>query len=412
MKAGEGVKILKAVCIDPIIALRNVVLNRPLKVPPFRSMTLDKDDVDIARRWLNDPSRWDDRKVVQDYESGFARWNGSRYAFGFMGGSVALGAILHSLGLQRGDEVIVPAYTCVTVPKALELAGLKTVFCDIELDTYGLDASRIPDSVGPGTRAVLLQHLYGLVCRDYEAILDIAGKYGLKVIEDCAQATGAEYKGVKVGNLGDAAFYSSDRSKVFNTVMGGVASTNDDLVAGKMKEHYERTDLPDRDWVGRMLFSVIHDYYTYKHPYNRLTGVFASRLYEGRVISEMTDEEGFSANYGLRMPAPIAALGLNQVAKIEMYNEKRRRTAGIWDRWCDNNGYKRPFVLDGSLPVFLRYPVMVEPEKIKDVSWALGEMKVSPGNVFCRRVYPNGLVRSCPNAEAAIDGCINLPTLF
>ena len=78
----------------------------------------------------------------------FAKWNGSKYAFAFMGGRVALSSCIYALDLQPGDEVILPGYTCVVVPNAFQFADIKTKFCDIELDTYGLDASLIEEKIG------------------------------------------------------------------------------------------------------------------------------------------------------------------------------------------------------------------------------------------------------------------------
>jgi perosamine synthetase len=183
--------------------------------PSLGSMTLDQDDVDIASAWLHNRERWGEGEIVSRYEFEFGCWNGSKHAFAFMSGREALSACIHALGLQAGDEVILPGYTCIVVPNAFHYAGVKTVYSDIELETYGLDVAQLEAKITVKTRAILVRHLYGLVCRDYEAILDLARCHGLKVIEDCAHSTGAEYKRLKVGNRGDVAFYSSEQSKVF-----------------------------------------------------------------------------------------------------------------------------------------------------------------------------------------------------
>lgn len=372
-------------------------------------MTLDRDDVEVAKQWLKKPADWQDRETVRRYESEFSRWNNSRYAFSFMSGSAALSAIIHALGLGSNDEVILPAYTCVSVPIVLQRAGITPVFCDIELDTYGMDASLVEERITPRTRGVLLQHLYGLVCRDYEATLNLAKKHGLKIIEDCAQSAGATYKGVRVGNYGDAAFYSSDRSKVFNTVHGGIAVTGAGRIAEGLKRYYEEAGLPDEGYIKKALHTVVYDYYRCKHPRCRLTGDMAALRYKDKILPQMTDEQEEAVHHGLRMPAPLAAVGLNQLAKIDNYNGKRRENAAAWDRWCRENGYMPPLVIPDSVPIYMRYPVMVEPEKKKDLAWAMRELKVLPGTVFHRRVFKEG---SYPNADKAIRQCINLPTLL
>jgi perosamine synthetase len=195
--------------------LRNIICSRPLMTPSLGSMTLDQDDVDIASAWLHNRERWGEGEIVSRYEFEFGCWNGSKHAFAFMSGREALSACIHALGLQAGDEVILPGYTCIVVPNAFHYAGVKTVYSDIELETYGLHVAQLEAKITVKTRAILVRHLYGLVCRDYEAILDLARCHGLKVIEDCAHSTGAEYKRLKVGNRGDVAFYSSEQSKVF-----------------------------------------------------------------------------------------------------------------------------------------------------------------------------------------------------
>jgi dTDP-4-amino-4,6-dideoxygalactose transaminase len=113
-------------------------MRRPLTYPSFGSMTLDKDDLRIAKMWLKKKKKWKDDSLVTEYENMFAEWNGSKYAFAFMGGRVALSACIHALNLKKGDEIILPGYTCVVMPNAFNLANVKIVYSDIELDTFGL----------------------------------------------------------------------------------------------------------------------------------------------------------------------------------------------------------------------------------------------------------------------------------
>lgn len=243
-----------------------LILGRQLTTPSLGSMTLDLNDVRLARNWLKRRKDWYRTNEVVKYNKQFAKWNGSEYAFSFMGGRVALSACIYALALQEGDEVILPGYTCVVVPNAFHYAGVETIYCDIELDTYGLDATKIEDKITQRTKAIMLHHLYGLVCRDYEEIISIARKNGLKIIEDCAQSTGAEYRGVKVGNRGDVAIYSSEQSKVFNTIQGGMAITNNDELAEGLKEYYDKQPYPDNDWIEKQLYNVILNYYRFKNP--------------------------------------------------------------------------------------------------------------------------------------------------
>lgn len=398
------------------INLIRLALGKLLITPSLGSMTLDKDDVQIAKKWLKKPNDWYREDEVKGYNEEFARWNGSKYAFSFMGGRVALSACIYALDLQPDDEVILPGYTCVVVPNAFSYAGVKTVYSDIELDTYGLDISQIENKITNKTKAILIQHLYGLVCRDYEAILDLATHHGLKVIEDCAHCTGAEYKGKKVGNLGDVAFYSSEQSKVFNTIQGGVAVTNNDLLAQRLRVFYGRAPYPETDWVNKQLYNILINYYCFKDPQRWWKADLYRLKYRDKVLNSTTkeEEEGIKPKYyGCKMPAAIAAVGSNQFKKIDYYNKRRRFASKRWENWCEENGYKKPLVIDGSLPVFLRYPVIVETEKKQDTSWAIQKLNVNLGVWFVSNIHPvRWQVKDCPNADKAVKQCINFPTLL
>jgi perosamine synthetase len=394
----------------------HLLSRQPVTTPSLGSMTLDWDDVNLAREWLRNKPDWNNPELVMQYETVFAKWNGSKHAFAFMGGRVALSACIYALDLKRGDEVILPGYTCVVVPNAFHYAGVKTVYGDIELDTYGLDASRIEDKITAKTRAILLQHLYGLVCRDYEAILTIAKRYGLKVIEDCAHATGAEFRNCKVGTQGDIAFYSSEQSKVFNTIQGGLAVTNDERLACQLSAYYEQAPYPHDEQIDKALHNVLINYYQAKDPQRWWRGDLVDLLWGDKRLNSTTVEEERGIRptwYGCKMAAPIAALGLNQLKKIERYNQQRRDTARRWASWCHKNGYKKPVVVDESLPVYLRFPVLVEPEKKQNRSWARKELGVDVGVWFISKTHPvMRPVDDCPNADQAVAKCINFPSLL
>jgi dTDP-4-amino-4,6-dideoxygalactose transaminase len=400
--------------------VRRLFSDRSSRLVPLGSMTLDPDDVKIAQKWLEIRSGWRDRDVVFQYESEFARWNGSGYALAFMGGRVALSAAIFALQLRPGDEVIVPGYTCVVVPNSFAFAGVRTVYSDIELDTFGLDVRYLEKKVTSRTRAILLHHLYGLVCRDYEAILDFARRHSLSVIEDCAQATGAVLKGIKVGNRGDIGFYSTEQSKVLNTIQGGIAITNNPDLARRLINYREEAKEPDPRRVDKLLHNVMLNYYESKyewqHPQSWRSARWAVLCHEHKRMVSTTREEmrGIRpSHYGERMPAPIAALGLNQLRKVDQYNQCRRQAAQKWDSWCESNGYRKPSVIDGSKPVYLRYPVLVEPEKKRDDTWATQGLGTQLGVWFLSNLHPvPSNIDGCPNADMAVRQCVNFPTLL
>lgn len=378
-------------------------------------MTLDYDDVELAESWLCMPERWQDTSTVKEYEAAFARWTGAAYAVSFAGARVALSACVYALDLQPGDEVILPGYTCVVVPNAFEFAGVAPRFVDIEDETFGIDANALAQALGPRTRAIVLQHLFGLVCRDYEQILDLAARQGIAVIEDCAHAAGAEFRGRRVGTRGTLGIFSSEQSKVLNTMQGGIAVTADAHLAKKLHEYQQQAPFPESRSIRAQLHNVQLSFAQGKASSRWLRGEIAEWRYGDYRIETTTDEEinrTRPANYGLRMAAPTAALGVNQLKKVERYNSQRRAAAEKWDAWCDARGYRKPLVIPDSVPVFLRYPVLVEPEIKRDIGPLQDELGVEIGVWFKTNLHPApATLEGCPVADRCVDSCINFPTL-
>jgi dTDP-4-amino-4,6-dideoxygalactose transaminase len=381
----------------------------------FTGMTLGADDAALALEWLQRADEWSDPTCIRRYEEAFARKNGSQHAVSFASGRVALSAIVHALALQPGDEVVLPGYTCIVVANALRFAGVVPVFADIELETYGLDVTALEARITPRTRAVLLHHLYGLVCRDYDAVLEVARRRGLAVIEDCAHATGAEYRGRRVGTRGHLAFYSSEASKAFCTVQGGLAVSDDDALGGRLRRFQELAPLPEADRTRRMLETLLLRWAHVRRPSRPWHRRLAAYRYGREPLPSTSEAECRGerpAHYGERLPAPLAALGMNQLAKLDACNEERRATAALWAAWCRERGLPTPRVVEGSTPVFLRYPVLVEPERKRDLGWALRELGLRPGVWFESPLHPSSEpVNGCPQAARAVAGCINLPCL-
>lgn len=150
-------------------------------------------------------------KEVETFEQRFARYCGTKYCVGTGNGLDALTLIFMayvSMGRMKvGDEVIVPANTYIASILAVMRAGLRPVFCEPEWDTCNIDPVKVENLISERTKAVMVVHLYGRVCR-MDEISRTARKNGLLVVEDCAQAHGAVYQGVKAGALGDAAGFS------------------------------------------------------------------------------------------------------------------------------------------------------------------------------------------------------------
>jgi len=164
---------------------------------------------------------------VRRFEAGFAAWCGVGYGVGVGNGTDALVLALRALGIGRGDEVVSVANTAVPTIAAIVEAGATPRFVDIEADTCLLDASRLERAIGPNTRAIVAVHLYGQ-CVDMDAVRSVAEAHGLRVIEDCAQAHGATYRGRRCGGLGDLATFSFYPTKVLGTFGDGGMVVGDD----------------------------------------------------------------------------------------------------------------------------------------------------------------------------------------
>lgn len=395
----------------------------PAVPPPLSCTTLDQDDVDLATEWQRRPDDWHDEDTVETYERRFRTFMGipSGTAVATMGGRVALAACLEALDLPAGSDVILPGYTCIVVPNAIEAAGLRPVYADIELDAYGLDADSVRARIGPTTGAIMLQHTYGLPGRDTRELLELAADHELPVIEDCAHATGATLDGQRLGTLGDLGFSSSERNKAFNTQQGGMAYTADAELGERLAAWKQAAPLPSTAETSRLLDSVHWSHLKFRHPRRHLTRHQAERRYGAtRIESTLSRESqgGAPAFAGMRMPAPLAGLGLNQLAKLDGYNEERRETAQRWraelDETTEAEGFdvRHPTLAGGSRPAFLRYPALVPPERKRHTSWAVKRLGIRPGHWFKSHLHPSGRrVADCPNADVAVAGCINLPGL-
>ncbi|MBS2037770.1 DegT/DnrJ/EryC1/StrS family aminotransferase [bacterium] len=163
---------------------------------------------------------------VAAFEKEFAEWNGAAYGIGCASGTDALVLALKAVGVKPGDEVIAPPFTFMATAGAVSSIGAQPVFCDIQPGSFNLDPAEIEKLITPRTKAIEVVHLYGHPA-DMDPILEIARKHHLKVVEDCAQATGATYHGKKVGTMGDAGAFSFFPSKNLGCAGdGGLVLTN------------------------------------------------------------------------------------------------------------------------------------------------------------------------------------------
>jgi dTDP-4-amino-4,6-dideoxygalactose transaminase len=398
-------------------AFLNIASGKSARPARLSKMTLEKNDAKIIHEYYNREENWYDEKIIKGFEADFSEKQEADYAFSFMGARVALSAIIYALGLKANDEVLVPAYTCVVVPNAFWFLGIKVHFYDIELESFGPSLESLETKLEqyPNVKAVVIHHLFGLVAKDYLPLVDLCRASGRYVIEDCAHSIGLRLNDRAVGNLGDAAFFSLEKSKIISTFNGGVATTNNKEIAEGIAEYRENASFPDKIRMLSLMDSFLYAYTTTKAPLNWITQGIISKKYKKRLLQSTTKEEmSFKQpeDYGQRMPAPLAHVGRNQLKKLERLNERRRSSTKKWAEWCDTNGFVKPLVVPNSTPVYLRYPVLVTPEMKSDVSWGK-RLHTEIGVWFTSPIHPVPYkVDGCPNADEAVRRCINFPTLL
>lgn len=195
-----------------------------------------RDDINRAILEVVESAQFVRGKAVRDFEEAFARYCECQHAVGVANGTDALMLALRALGVGEGDEVITSPYTFTATAEAIHWVGAKIVFVDINPENYTIDPRQIEEKITERTKAIIPVHLYGHPA-DMDAILAIAKKYDLKVLEDAAQAHGALYKGKKVGSLGHSAGFSFYPGKNLGAYGdAGAVTTNDPKVAENVKK--------------------------------------------------------------------------------------------------------------------------------------------------------------------------------
>jgi len=277
---------------------------------------------------------------IAAFEDAFARLLGSGHVktCSTEYGRMALYFILKAMDLPPGSEIIVPAFTFWVVPEIARVAGLKVVFADIDPATFTLSPEAVERAITPNTRAVLPTHLYGMSC-EMDPILDLARRHQLKVIEDCAHALGATYRGQMVGTLGDASFFSFQAFKPLNTYGGGLAWMRDAELARRVGEMADAEEWPSEQRVDKILWSG-----KWQHTFIR-PKVFTFSLFpvwyaaswtgakpEERLWEAVRPLDPLPAHYRGRFSNVQAAIGLAGLEHLPEYIERTRRHARRLDR--------------------------------------------------------------------------------
>lgn len=211
---------------------------------PWPSFTQFEADA-VAKVLLSNKVNYWTGQECREFEKEFAQFAGTQYAVALTNGTVALDVALKALGIGEGDDVIVTSRTFLASASSIVTAGANPVFADVELDSQNISAQTIEAVLTPSTKAIICVHLAGWMC-DMDPIMQLARDKGLYVIEDCAQAHGAQYKGRLAGSIGHIAAWSFCQDKIMTTGgEGGMVTTNDEELWKKMwsyKDHGKNFD--------------------------------------------------------------------------------------------------------------------------------------------------------------------------
>jgi perosamine synthetase len=197
---------------------------------PLFEITWDRDDVKNVVDSVTRGAYWANGPYIDDFETALEEYHDIEHAVVFNSGTTALVSALRALNIGPGDEVIVPSFTFISTTNVVEMVDAEPVFADIESESLGLDPDDVRDRITDDTAAILPVHYSGKPCKIRE-LREIATEHDLRLVEDAAEALGAESQGQKVGTFGDAGMLSFCQNKVVATGEGGAVLTEDDDVA-------------------------------------------------------------------------------------------------------------------------------------------------------------------------------------
>jgi dTDP-4-amino-4,6-dideoxygalactose transaminase len=382
--------------------------------------TIKTDDLLKALSFLSHGEELIEGSKIWEFERKFAEYLGAKYAISFGKGRMALNAIIKALKCKKEDEAIIPAYTCFVVPNALYYARIHPIYIDIDPLTYNIDTDKLEEKITPKTKAIIPHHLYGQPC-DMKHILEVAKDHDLYVIEDAAQALGAEYHGRKIGIFGDASFFSFNYTKNITTIEGGMAVTNNREIAENLREQQESMAFPPKQYICRLLFNLLNMYILS----NPLLGVYGEGL--NYVLGKLIRSKDLSiapeeymlvkpVNYPFKLCNVLASIGVSQLTMLDYYNEYRRYIAKRYDEVLQECGLPPVYVIQGAKHVYLRYTIRVKNRRVIKRFFKANRV-ILADDWFNYVVHPDTKYKrilgyvpgSCPLAEVSATSIIHIP---
>ena len=342
--------------------------------------------------------------VEDDLRYRLARRYGVKHVFLFDNARAGLYAVLKAY--NRPGGVVLPAYTCIVVPEAVQHAGYTPVFGDIDCGSLSLTAEELKRCLAPEVTVVLATHVFGIPC-DMEAMLQVARQHQVLVVEDAAPALGAELGGQLVGRFGDAAIVSFQSTKVIAAERGGALLTNDDELAQHVSCLAREAVAPDSGWrsfgkaVARKIVMSRQVYPAVQAGYRLLRH---EDLYE--VVAAQRE---IPPGYVRRCSRFASALVLRQLDRLEGNLARRRRLAHLYQEALSHHPrLKVPVVVQDCAPAWIQFPILADDkaafyrhmqQRQIDLSWTF--------RYSCAESYG---VDDCPSAHQAAQTVLGLPT--
>ncbi len=351
---------------------------------------------------------WPSRAIIE-LENSIKDFFGARHVFLTSSGKAALTVVLQAMAdIRKRTKVIIPSYTCFSVPAAVVKAGLRPVVCDVERNSIDYDMNRLKKLLGGDILCVLASHTFGIPC-DVPSLSALAHLNGSFVVEDCAQAMGARLDSDKTGTMADLGFFSLGRGKNVCAVSGGIVITNDDVLAGSVARKLSRLaggglrekaipplvaafllvfSRPSLYWLpaGMPVLGLGKTVYSTDFPVGRLTG-FA------------------------------AGLAADWQARLERYNRLRRERAAEYKRHLAQLGFGFITEPADAVSAYPRFPVLARPDERESLC-----NRLSRAGLGASANYPSSVAEipelplsqsernACPNGTALAKSIITLPT--
>jgi len=334
-------------------------------------------------------------------------------------GRIALYAFLDAMGIGKGDQVLMPAYTCVVVPNAVLYKGAQPVYVDIELDSFSVNPKLVEAALTPSVKAVLCQNTYGLSAH-VDEIVALCKERGIWSIEDCTHGFGGTYKGKPNGSYCDAAFYSSQWNKPFSTGIGGYALVNNASLAPKVKAFADALPQPSLRtqvmlWALLKVRSLVtpSTYYTMVNAYRWLS---KKNLVTGSSSGEEIEGTTMPKDYLLGMSTVQRNAAQKAIKKLPALNALRKANAAVFTQYLAEHGLNHVKPEYHNDHLFLKYPLLVKDRNAffhyaQEAHIPLGDWFVSPLHPVTGDLSEWGFEpERYPNAVFAAANVVNLPT--